>query len=128
MPSEEMNMAGFMKFEMPQDLVNRVYEAITVAKATGKVRKGVNETTKAIDRGIAKLVVMAQDVTPEEILMHLPILCEEKQVPFAYVPSKLELGKASGIEVPTSSIAIVEEGDAKKLIADIETKVKTLNK
>ena len=121
-------MAGFVKFEMPQDLVSKVYEAITVAKATGKVRKGVNETTKAIERGVAKLVVMAQDVTPEEVLMHLPILCEEKQIPYAYVPSKLELGKASGIEVPTSSIAVSEEGDAKKLIDEISTKVKSLGK
>ena len=121
-------MAAFVKFEMPQDLVNKVYEAITVAKATGNVRKGVNETTKAIERGVAKLVVMALDVTPEEILMHIPILCSEKQVPFAYVPSKLELGKASGIEVPTSSIAIAEAGDSKKLVAEIAEKLKTLEK
>ena len=121
-------MAGFVKFEMPQDLVNKVYEAATIAKATGKIRKGVNETTKAIERGIAKLVIMARDVTPEEILMHIPILCDEKQVPYAYVPAKLELGKASGIEVPTSSIAIVEEGDAKKLIVDVVDKLKGLKK
>ncbi len=121
-------MAGFVKFEMPDDLVKKVYEAATVAKATGKIRKGVNETTKAIERGIAKLVIMARDVEPQEILMHIPVLCSEKQVPFAYVPSKLELGKASGIEVPTSSIAIVEEGDAKKLIAEVAEKLKALGK
>ena len=125
---EEMKMAGFVKFEMPDDLVKKVYEAATVAKATGKIRKGVNETTKAVERGIAKLVIMAGDVEPQEILMHIPVLCGEKQVPFAYVPSKLELGKASGIEVPTSSIAIVEEGDAKKLIAEVAEKLKVLNK
>ena len=125
---EEMKMAGFVKFEMPDDLVKKVYEAATVAKATGKIRKGVNETTKAVERGIAKLVIMARDVEPQEILMHIPVLCGEKQVPFAYVPSKLELGKASGIEVPTSSIAIVEEGDAKKLIAEVAEKLKALNK
>jgi large subunit ribosomal protein L7Ae len=125
---EEMNMAGSAKFEVPQDLVNKTYEAVSVAKSTGKIRKGVNETTKAIERGIAKLVVMARDVTPEEILMHLPVMCGEKQVPFIYVPSKLELGKASGIEVPTSSIAIVEDGDAKKLIAEIAAECKKLNK
>ena len=125
---EEMKMAGFVKFEMPDDLVKKVYEAATVAKATGKIRKGVNETTKAVERGIAKLVIMAGDVEPQEILMHIPVLCGEKQVPFAYVPSKLELGKASGIEVPTSSIAIVEEGEAKKLIAEIAEKLKALSK
>jgi large subunit ribosomal protein L7Ae len=124
-----INMAGtFVKFQVPKDLAEKVYEAVTVAKAGGKIRKGVNETTKAIDRGIAKLVVIAEDVTPPEILMHLPVLCDEKKVPYVYVPSKVELGKACGIDVPTSSIAIAAEGDAKKLIHEISEKVKTLMK
>ena len=109
--------ASFVKFEAPKDVVNKVLEAVTIAKTTGKIRKGVNETTKAIERGIAKLVVM-----------HIPVLCEEKQVPYAYVSQKIELGKASGIDVPTSSIAVVEEGDSKKLIAEISEKIKTLKK
>jgi large subunit ribosomal protein L7Ae len=124
----KMAKPGFVKFEVPKELVNRVLEAVTIAKTTGKVRKGVNETTKAIERGIAKLVVMAEDVTPEEVLMHLPILCEEKQVPYAYVPLKIELGKASGIDVPTSSVAVIDEGDSKKLISEIAEKVKALKK
>ncbi len=123
-----MAKPGFMKFEVSKELVNKVLEAVTIAKTTGKVRKGVNETTKAIERGIAKLVVMAEDVTPEEVLMHLPILCEEKQVPYAYVPLKMELGKASGIDVPTSSVAIIEEGDSKKLISEIAEKTNALKK
>ena len=120
--------AAFVKFEVPKELVNKIYEAVTVAKTTGKVRKGVNETTKTIERGLAKLVVMAEDVSPEEILMHLPVLCEEKKVPYAYVPSKEELGKAVGIDVPTSSVAVSEEGDSKKLIAEIAEKLKGLKK
>jgi large subunit ribosomal protein L7Ae len=121
-----INMAGAAKLQYPKDIVEKAYEAVTVAKGSGKIRKGVNETTKAIDRGIAKLVVMAEDVTPPEILMHLPVLCEEKKVPFVFVPSKVELGKACGIDVPTSSIAIAQEGDAKRLIHEIAEKVKTL--
>ncbi|MBI4019919.1 MAG: 50S ribosomal protein L7ae [Candidatus Aenigmarchaeota archaeon] len=121
-----MARPAFVKFEVPKELVGKVYEAVSLAKTTGTVRKGVNETTKTIERGLAKLVVMAEDVTPEEVLMHLPVLCEEKQVPYAYVPSKLELGKSAGIEVQTSSIAIESEGDAKKLIADLAGKLKGL--
>jgi large subunit ribosomal protein L7Ae len=120
--------ASFVKFEATKEIVNKVLEAVTIAKTTGKIRKGVNETTKAIERGIAKLVVIAEDVTPEEVLMHLPVICEEKQVPYAYVPQKIDLGKASGIDVPTSSIAIIEEGDSKKLIADIAEKINVLKK
>lgn len=123
-----MAKTAFVKFDVSKELADKVYEAIELAKNTGKVRKGVNETTKTIERGLAKLVVMAEDVTPEEILMHLPILCDEKKVPFIYVPSKLELGKASGIEVPTSSIAIEEEGEAKRTIAHIVEKIKEMKK
>ena len=121
-------MAGYVKFEVPKELADKVLEAVTIARASGKLKKGVNETTKAVERGIAKLVIMAEDVQPEEILMHLPLICDEKKVPYVYVPSKQELGKAAGIDVAASSVAVIEEGDAKKLIEDITEKVKSLKK
>ena len=114
------------EFEIPKDVVNRVYEAVTVAKTTGKIRIGVNESTKAIERGLAKLIVIATDVSPEEVVMHLPVLCDEKRVPCSFVPSKDELGRSAGIQVPTSSIAITEEGDSKKLVAEIANKLAEL--
>ncbi len=125
---EGMIMAGFVKFQTPKEISEKVYEAVAVAKTTGKIIKGVNETTKAVERGISKLVIMAEDVQPQEILMHIPVICDEKKVPFVYVPSKLDLGKASGIEVPTSSIAIVEVGESKKLISEIASKLEELKK
>ena len=106
-----------------KELINKVLEAVTIAKSTGKVSRGVNEATKSIERGYAKLVVIAEDVEPKEIVMHLPVLCREKKVPCVRVPGKLELGRASGIEVQTSAIAITEEGDSKRLVADIASKV-----
>ncbi len=120
--------AGFVKFEVPKELADKIYEAIQLAASTGKVRKGVNETTKSIERGVAKLVVMAEDTTPEEILMHIPVLCDEKKISYAYVPSKAELGKAAGIDVSTSSIAIEDEGNAKKNVSDIIAKLAALKK
>ncbi len=123
-----MAKPAFVKFEQTKDITDKVFEALELSRNSGKFRRGVNEATKAIERGIAKLVVMAEDVTPEEILMHLPVLCREKQVLFAYVPTKIELGKASGIQVPTSSLAIVEEGEAKKAISDLSAKIKALMK
>lgn len=119
---------AYVKFETPKDLASKILEAVSIAKSTGKISKGVNETTKSIERGIAKLVVMAEDVEPEEILMHLPVICNEKKVAFGYVTSKVELGKASGIEVQTSSIAITEEGEAKKLISEVAEKLRSMNK
>ncbi len=98
---------------------DKVLHAVEIARNTGKVRIGTNEATKAIERGIAKLVVIAEDVQPKEFVMHLPSLCEEKKIPFVYVKSKLDLGRAAGIDVPSASIAIVEEGDAKRDIEEI---------
>jgi len=98
---------------------DKILHAVEIAKNTGKVRIGTNETTKAIERGIAKLVVAADDVQPKEVIMHLPSLCNEKKIPYATVKSKLELGRAAGIDVPTASIAVIEEGDAKKDIEEI---------
>ena len=98
---------------------DKILHAVEIAKNTGKVRIGTNETTKAIERGIAKLVVAADDVQPKEVIMHLPSLCNEKKIPYATVKSKLELGRAAGIDVPTASIAVIEEGDAKRDIEEI---------
>ena len=113
-----------MVFEAPKELIDKVYEAIEVAKATGKIRKGTNEATKLIEKGIAKLVVIAKDVSPAEITMHIPLLAEEKNIPCVQVPSKEELGAAAGVDVPTASVIIVNEGDAKNLIKEISEKMK----
>ncbi len=112
-----------MVYEAPKELIDKVYEAVEIAKATGKIRKGTNETTKVIEKGTAKLVVIAKDVNPPEITMHIPILAEEKNVPCVQVPSKEELGAAAGIEVPTGSVAIVQEGEAKQIIKEIAEKI-----
>ena len=110
--------------EVPKELLDKVYEAIETAKTTGKIKKGTNETTKTIERGKAKMVVIAKDVTPPEITMHIPLIAEEKNVPCFTVPSKEELGAAAGIQVGTGSIAVVEEGEAKSLIKEIVSKVR----
>jgi len=106
------------------ELTDKVYEAIETAKATGKLKKGTNEVTKVIEKQEAKLVVTAKDVSPPEITMHIPLLCEEKGIPHAEVPSKEELGAAAGIEKPTASVAIVQEGEAKSIIKEITANLK----
>ena len=98
---------------------NKILDMIEIARETGKIKKGMNETTKAIERGIAKVVVIAEDLDPPEIAMHISPLCDEKKIPVLKVPSKSELGRASGINVPTSAIAIIEAGEAEKKIKEI---------
>ena len=105
---------------MSNELVEKVYELIELARGSGKIRKGTNETTKAVERGIAKLVVVAEDVNPPEITMHLPPLCEEKNIPLVKVPSKKELGAAAGLEVASASVAVIDAGEGKNLLMEIK--------
>jgi len=110
--------------EVEKEMLDKIYEIIEVAKATGKVKKGTNETTKAIEKGNAKFVAVASDIDPKEIAMHIPIIAEEKSVPCYQVPSKEDLGAAAGIQVSTGSVAVVQEGEAKNLINELLSKTK----
>ena len=96
-----------------------IYSIIEKARKTGKVEKGTNEVTKAIERGTAKLVVYAADVSPKEIVQHLPVLCREKKILCREVDSKQKLGIAVGISVSASSVAVIEPGDSEKDIAGL---------
>jgi large subunit ribosomal protein L7Ae len=100
------------------------YEIVEKARKTGKIEKGTNEVTKAIERGTAKLVVYAEDVSPKEIVQHLPPLCKEKGIPCVSVDSKQKLGVAAGINVAAASVAIIEPGDTASVIAEITKKEK----
>jgi large subunit ribosomal protein L7Ae len=96
-----------------------VYQAIENAKASGKIKKGINEVTKAIEKGAAKLVAYASDVNPAEIVMHLPLLCKEKDILCVKVGSREELGAAAGLPVGTVAVAVIQEGDSKGLLKQI---------
>lgn len=108
-----------VRFSVPPEVAERVYELVSKARASGKVKKGTNEATKAVERGQAKLVVIAEDVQPPEVVLHLPYLCEEKKVPYIYVPSKKRLGEAAGIHVAAASVAVIDPGEAKQLLEEL---------
>ncbi len=107
-----------------KQLIEKAYEAIEIAKNSGKLKRGTNEVTKAVEKAIAKLVVVAKDTTPAEIIMHLGPLCRERKVPMVTVPSKVELGTAAGMPIGASAVAIVQEGEAKNLIKQIADSMK----
>ena len=114
-----MAKAYYVKNETPAELVNPILEALRVAATTGKVRKGTNEATKANERGISKLIIIAQDVEPPEVVAHLPLICEEQGAAYAFVPDKQELGKALGIDVTSAAAAILDAGDAQHIIDEV---------
>ena len=121
-------MPMYVRFKTSKELQDLAYELIEKARDGGKIGKGANEATKYVERGQAKLVIMAEDVTPEEILAHMPLLCEEKNIPYTYVPSKEELGNAAGLGIPTSAIAVINPGREKDLVENIIKKLETEKK
>ena len=118
---------SYVKFQTPKELADAALKAAGSAKEGGKIRKGTNEVTKAVERGNAKLVLIGSDVDPPEIVMHLPMLCEEKNIAYLYT-EKAAIGEAIGLSVPTAAACIVEEGKGKETVADIAARLKELKK
>lgn len=123
---EVIEMSVYVKFETPKEISDKAYSLAEMARDGGKIKKGTNEVTKVVERGNAAIVIMACDVEPPEILAHMPALCEERNVPYVYVPSKTELGAAIGLDKPTATIAIMDVGKGKPLCDEIAQAVKTL--
>jgi large subunit ribosomal protein L7Ae len=121
-----MSKPYYVKYDTPKDLVNAIYEAVRLAKQSGLVRKGTNETTKAIERGISKLVIIAEDVEPPEVVAHLPILCDERTSKYVFVPSKKDLGNALGIEVGSAAATIIDAGESQQILDQITGTVDNL--
>lgn len=116
---EKKEMTTGLKFEVPEELLKKSLEALDLARTTGNVKKGTNETTKIIERGMARLVLISEDVTPEEVVMHLPPLCEEKNIPYLYVKNQKDLGAACGINKGCASAVILDPGKAEDAVVGV---------
>jgi large subunit ribosomal protein L7Ae len=119
-------MPVYVDYDVPADLREQALDALEVARDTGSVRKGTNETTKAVERGNADLVYIAEDVQPEEIVLHLPELADEKGIPYVFVEAQDDVGRAAGLEVGSAAAAIVDSGDAEEDIEEIEATIADL--
>ena len=97
-------------------MTEQAYEAVEIARTSGTIKKGINEVTKAVEREEAELVVVASNVSPKEIIMHIKPLCEEKGATYVEVEDKEELGVAAGLPISTSAVVITEPGKAKPQI------------
>ncbi|HQF17606.1 MAG: 50S ribosomal protein L7Ae [Methanosaeta sp. PtaB.Bin039] len=116
----------YVRFDVPPELASKALEALEMARDTGRIKKGTNEATKAIERGVAKLVLIGEDIEPPEIVAHMPPLCEEKTTPYIYIKKQTDIGAASGLGVKSAAAAIVEPGKGKELIDDIVSKLQAL--
>ncbi|KAJ2508164.1 RNA binding protein snu13 [Coemansia sp. RSA 2049] len=93
-----------------------------------QLKKGANEATKTLNRGISEFIIMAADCEPIEILLHLPLLCEDKNGPYVFVPSKAALGRSCGVSRPVvaASVTTNEASDLKPQITDIKQQIEKL--
>ncbi|CAK0784251.1 RNA binding protein snu13 [Coccomyxa viridis] len=87
-------------------LTTTILDIVQQAANYKQLRKGANEATKTLNRGISEFVVLAADAEPLEILLHLPLLAEDKNVPYVFVPSKAALGRACGVARPVISASV----------------------
>eukprot|EP01087_Luapelamoeba_hula_P016879 TRINITY_DN523_c0_g1_i1.p1 TRINITY_DN523_c0_g1~~TRINITY_DN523_c0_g1_i1.p1 ORF type:complete len:127 (-),score=26.09 TRINITY_DN523_c0_g1_i1:50-430(-) len=100
------------------DLSVSILDLVQQAAGYKQLKKGANEATKTLNRGISELIIMAGDAEPIEILLHLPLLCEDKNVPYVFVPSKAALGRATGVSRPVIAVSITTN-EASQLKAQI---------
>merc|ERR1711977_723638 len=88
------------------EMTRKILDLTQQATNYKQLRKGANEATKTLNRGISEFVVLAADTEPLEILLHLPLLCEDKNVPYVFVPSKQALGRACGVSRPVIACSV----------------------
>uniref|UniRef100_A0A7N8WVZ5 NHP2-like protein 1 n=1 Tax=Mastacembelus armatus TaxID=205130 RepID=A0A7N8WVZ5_9TELE len=109
-------------------LTKTILDLVQQASNYKQLRKGANEATKTLNRGIAEFIVMAADAEPLEIILHLPLLCEDKNVPYVFVRSKQALGRACGVSRPViaTSVTIKEGSQLKPQIQSVQMAIERL--
>ena len=88
------------------DMSKKLLKLVRKGMKDKLVKRGVKETVKALRKGTAGMVIIAADISPIDVLSHLPVMCEEKQVPYIYVKSRAEVGEACKTKRPTSCVLI----------------------
>ncbi|EAA12564.4 AGAP008163-PA, partial [Anopheles gambiae str. PEST] len=124
--TEEVNPKAYPLAE--QALTSKIMTLIQQAVNYKQLRRGANEATKTLNRGLSEFIVMAADAEPIEIILHLPLLCEDKNVPYVFVRSKQALGRACGVSRPivACSVTIDEGSQLKSQIVSIQQEIERL--
>ncbi|XP_048733445.1 NHP2-like protein 1 isoform X2 [Ostrea edulis] len=109
-------------------LTQEILDLVQQASHYKQLKKGANEATKTLNRGMSEFIVMAADAEPLEILLHLPLLCEDKNVPYVFVRSKQALGRACGVSraVISCSVTVNEGSQLRPKIQTIQQNIEKL--
>uniref|UniRef100_A0A7S4NMY1 Ribosomal protein eL8/eL30/eS12/Gadd45 domain-containing protein n=1 Tax=Paramoeba aestuarina TaxID=180227 RepID=A0A7S4NMY1_9EUKA len=110
------------------ELTLKILDIVQQAANYKQLKRGANEATKTLNRGIAEFIVMAADTEPLEILLHLPLLCEDKNVPYVFVPSKAALGRSSDVSRPVIACSVVanESSQLRSQIKNLRDEIEKL--
>ncbi|XP_032670582.1 NHP2-like protein 1 homolog [Odontomachus brunneus] len=93
-------------------LTVKILNLVQQAMLYKQLRRGANESTKTLNRGLSEFIIMAADAEPLEILLHLPLLCEDKNVPYVFVRSKDALGRACGVSRAVVACSITNSANS----------------
>lgn len=126
MTAEEVNPKAYPLAD--PNLTTKILNLVERAQNGGQVRRGANEATKTLNRNLSELIVLAADAEPLEIILHLPLLCEDKNVPYVFVRSKQALGRASGVKrsIVACSITQSENSQLKSQINGLHQEIEKL--
>ncbi|XP_072030018.1 NHP2-like protein 1 [Amphiura filiformis] len=118
MATDEVNPKAYPLAD--PELTKKILDLVQQSVNYKQIRKGANEATKTLNRGISEFIVMAADTEPLEILLHLPLLCEDKNDPYVFVRSKEALGRACGVSRPVIACSVTSN-EGSQLKPQIQT-------
>jgi len=105
--------------------VKKILKTVKKSAKSKTLRRGVKEVVKALRKSAAAgagsslsdpsaIVVIAADISPMDVIAHIPVLCEDHNVPYIYIKSRAQLGEASATKRPTSVVMIGKDRMGKK--------------
>lgn len=122
-----MEKGTYVKFETPESLEKKILDLAENSYRSGKIKKGTNEVIKSVERGESKFVIISEDVSPPEVVYYLPMLCDERKIPYGYVKKKSDLGAKVGI-ASAASISVVDYGKNDDVYKSIVAELNELKK
>ncbi|KAK9493696.1 50S ribosomal protein L30e-like protein [Lipomyces doorenjongii] len=123
----DVRLSALLPFAVPlapKKLNKKVMKTVKKAAKSKHIKRGVKEVVKSLRKGDKGLVVIAGDISPADVISHIPVLCEDNSVPYLFVPSKEDLGSAGATKRPTSCVMVVPGGFKKDKTDGKETDYK----
>ncbi|KAI1811563.1 L30e-like protein [Poronia punctata] len=119
------SLVPFAKPLADEKATKKIMKSVRKAAKNKTLKRGVKEVVKSLRKSPAAgpsntafpgVVILAGDISPMDVISHIPVLCEDVNVPYIFVASRAELGTAGSTKRPTSVVMVTEKrvGAAKK--------------